>query len=34
MQYFELGIDLIGTHEPPCVQMEIFVKVFVEFDDL
>jgi len=29
-----LGIIVIGTYEPPCVQMEIFVEIFVDFDGL
>jgi len=31
---FELSIVVIGTHELPCVQTEIFVEIFVDFDGL
>jgi len=31
---FELSIVVIGTQEPPCVQMEIFLEIFVDFNDL
>jgi len=31
---FELGIVVIRTHEPPSVQMKIFLEVFVGFDGL
>jgi hypothetical protein len=31
---FELGVVVIGTHEPSCVQMEIYVEIFVDFDGL
>ncbi len=30
----EQGVVVIGTHEPLCVQMEIFVEIFVDFDSL
>jgi len=29
---FELGLVVIGIHEPLCVQMEMFLEVFVGFD--
>jgi len=29
---FELGVVAIGTHELLCVQMEMFKKIFVDFD--
>jgi hypothetical protein len=29
---FELGVVVIGTHEPSCIQMEIYVEIFVDFD--
>jgi len=29
---FELGLIAIGTHKPPCVEMEEFLKIFVDFD--
>ncbi len=31
---FELDIVVIGTHEPSCIQMEIYVEIFVDFDGL
>jgi len=31
---FELGIVVIGTYEPPSVQMKIFLEIFVDFDGL
>jgi len=28
---FELVIGVVGTHEPLCVHMEVFVEIFVDF---
>jgi len=31
---FELVFVVIVTHEPLCVQMEVFIKIFIDFDGL
>jgi len=31
---FELLIGIVATHQPPCVQMEVIVEIFVDFNGL